>query len=505
MNREACPRCGGKLATEEERWSGTDRTVRRTVRCEACGGRFETTADSAGNRAGSVGAGSAGARSRSPRAAVPLLWIVAALVVLWGALRSIPYGGRSAIYRAVYHGAAAVFEAFLHPAWLGALLALAVALVVWRWRGMERAQPLRAAMTPDVHLRAEPPGKLTAMIADSRGASGRDFVSARNPEAEAAILTAFDELARRSLAFGAAAPGRDEIADWQRRVYSLGVGLGDALLGEDSEARGRIADLPGDHLLLRLQPELARFPWELMVPRPGGQFLWQLFNTSRQIRDELGAPPNRSRRPGPLRLLLLANLEAGSPGRELPDAEREAALLLDLAAERPDLLRAERKSPRSARELKLLLTEGFDVVHFASHTSHTEGRTGWVLGDGEAVSPDDLGSRPDVPPLLVFANSCGSGADTGLEESGSADTARQFLRWGVPAYLGTLWELHDAGSASFARAFYRELAGGATLGGAVTAARAALLGAHPITWANYVLYGDPALNLASPGAVPNRP
>jgi CHAT domain-containing protein len=66
---------------------------------------------------------------------------------------------------------------------------------------------------------------------------------------------------------------------------------------------------------------------------------------------------------------------------------------------------------------------------------------------------------------------------------------------GVPAYLCTLAELHDAGSADFSVAFYRAVLGGATLGRAVTAARTALLGRHPITWANYVLYGDPALTL----------
>jgi CHAT domain-containing protein len=69
------------------------------------------------------------------------------------------------------------------------------------------------------------------------------------------------------------------------------------------------------------------------------------------------------------------------------------------------------------------------------------------------------------------------------------------MKAGVSACLCTLWQLHDSGSASFGGSFYRALLGGATLGTALTAARTALLGSHPITWANYVLYGDPALRL----------
>jgi CHAT domain-containing protein len=76
-----------------------------------------------------------------------------------------------------------------------------------------------------------------------------------------------------------------------------------------------------------------------------------------------------------------------------------------------------------------------------------------------------------------------------------ADAARALMLAGVPAYLCTIAELHDAGSAAFSGAFYRAVLGGGTLGSAVTAARTALLGSHPIIWANYVLYGDPALTL----------
>jgi len=65
----------------------------------------------------------------------------------------------------------------------------------------------------------------------------------------------------------------------------------------------------------------------------------------------------------------------------------------------------------------------------------------------------------------------------------------------VPVYLGTLWELHDAGSAAFALAFYRSLFDGDTLGASVRSAREQSFRFHAFAWANYVLYGDPTARL----------
>lgn len=198
-----------------------------------------------------------------------------------------------------------------------------------------------------------------------------------------------------------------------------------------------------------------------------------------------------------MRMLLLANLEAGRNGRDLPAAEQEAVDLMGLAARHPEGLRVVRKSPTTAADLRTLMDEGFDVVHFASHASHgRDGRVGWVLPNGQTVMPGEAGGSSPPAPIFVFSNSCSSGPTTELAESRVRDVAASFMTWGVPAYLGTLWELHDAGSAAFAVAFYRALLSGATLAGAVSRARESLMGAHPITWANYVLYGDPALTLA---------
>jgi len=463
--------------------------VDRSFRCLGCGERFGASVR--WTHSGSPSQHRPGKR-RFP--ALALAWLSLALMILWAVLKSLDYGSvRVVVYGAVARGA----EAFLHPASAVILLGLAAFLfLIARKRSVPLAVP--ATVAPAVQLRAEPPGMISVVGAGSRDAVARDSVLERNPLEEERVVETFHALAQRSASFaGANESGnfhRAQIDDAQRELYALGLTIGSTLLGGSSDVADALLDLPGDHLQLGVQAELSGIPWELMVARGGGKFLWQLFCVTRQLRDAADVRPGPVKRGGRCRLLLLANLEAGVSGRELPAAEREADDLLELAATKPDLLRVVRKSPRSAAELRQLLGEGFDVLHFAGHTGAAGAlERGWVLGDGEAVSPAELLSDGVPAPTIVFANACSS-SPSGRGQS-VADAARALMLAGVPAYLCTLAELHDTGSADFSAAFYRAILGGATLGVAVTAARSALLGRHPITWANYVLYGDPALTL----------
>jgi len=489
VKRERCPKCGGRLDVEGESWSRAEGTVERSFRCRACGERF-------GASVRWTYPGSPSQRTPAKRRfPAPVLgWLSLALVILWLVLRSLDYGSvRVSVYGIVARGA----EAFLHPAWAALLLGLAAFLfLVARKRSVPLAVP--AAVAPAVQLRAEPPGMISVVVAGSRDAVARDSVVERNPSEEERVVEAFHALAQRSAAFaGANESGsfsRAQIDDAQRELYALGIAIGGTLLGGESDVADALLDLPGDHLQLGVQAELSGIPWELMVAHMGGEFLWQRFSVTRQLRDTAVVRRGPVKRAGRCRLLLLANLEASVPGRELPAAEREAAELLELGATKPDLLRVMRKSPRSGAELRQLLGEGFDVLHFAGHTDAVGGlERGWVLGDGTAVSPAELLTEAVPAPTIVFANACSSNLSSRGESV--TDAARALMLAGVPAYLCTLAELHDAGSADFSLAFYGAVLGGATLGAALTAARTALLGRHPITWANYVLYGDPALTL----------
>jgi hypothetical protein len=411
-----------------------------------------------------------------------LAWIPAALLALWIVLRLLPYTDRARFYS----GVSSSFEAFLHPAWAAVLIVVAVTLLAL---GGRRGRGVRVpSIAPDVHIRDEPSGKLTIVVSGSREAMARDFVVRRQPAEEERVVAALGEIAGRTTRAGT---DRATVAETQREVYALGLALGRAVLGDRPGASDVIDDLPGEHLLLRIRPELARLPWELIVPRPGAEYLWQRYHLSRQVRDESGAAGGPYAGSGPLRVLVLANLEAGTPGRELPSAEEEARELMDLAAREPSRLRVVRKTPRSEAELRGAVAEGYDVVHFAGHATASDAGPVWHLARGAAVDPAEALTAVGAPPSLVFANACRSGPGPATSSWGG-DAAGRLMKAGVAAFIGTSWELDDPGSAAFSTAFFHAVAAGATLGEAATAARSALFGRTAFTWANYVVYGDPA-------------
>jgi CHAT domain-containing protein len=104
-----------------------------------------------------------------------------------------------------------------------------------------------------------------------------------------------------------------------------------------------------------------------------------------------------------------------------------------------------------------------------------------------------------------FANACNSAQSGSLVDqrlsNGSAaahDFAGGLLEGGVRSFIDSQWPLGDDAGVTFAEAFYRELAApgqpSPTIGGAVRAARRAVIDAHGAgepAWAGYVHYGRP--------------
>jgi class 3 adenylate cyclase/TolB-like protein len=85
---------------------------------------------------------------------------------------------------------------------------------------------------------------------------------------------------------------------------------------------------------------------------------------------------------------------------------------------------------------------------------------------------------------------------------------RAFLFAGVRNYIGTFWVVHDEESRDFALMFYQRLATGLSLGEALLQARLALRsqsGGERLTWASYMLYGDPAVTLFPAVVEPSTP
>ncbi|NUN96413.1 MAG: protein kinase [Candidatus Omnitrophica bacterium] len=266
-----------------------------------------------------------------------------------------------------------------------------------------------------------------------------------------------------------------------------------------SEIQRELHCHPGEFLSLELEPRWLQFPWELL--HDGVDFLGCRYAVGRVV------PAWRSGRIREPRNSHLAFLLVSDPAGNLAGAAREGAnlcallennihialLLLNGRVSKPDLVES---LPRA------------DLVHYSGHTSAPTGRTGgWELQDG-VLDPDwvkkALGNDPG--PLLVFNNACHGADQAGprLLDEGFRGMAETFLSAGTSHYIGAWREVRDDAATFMARAFYRALLEGASVGSALRSARLetrASLGAADFSWAQYVLFGNPATGLPSGGTI----
>jgi tetratricopeptide (TPR) repeat protein len=282
-------------------------------------------------------------------------------------------------------------------------------------------------------------------------------------------------------------------ADAPRALERVGGLVFSHLLTEPARQRLRAAE-PAD-LYLRLDEQLVHVPWELC--HDGRDFLATKFRVGRQVITSHRLPdPPPPREPGArLRVLLVAD-----PTESLPQAGVEAEQLCALLDAVPGV-DVTLLGGRSVRRIPLLAAlQEHDVVHFAGHSHYDAAapvRSGWRLAEGFLTAGELSKLRP--PPVLVFSNSCEAGTTAAWEggygyEGHAFGIGSAFLLAGVRNYVGTFWVVHDEESVLFATTCYRELAAGASLGEALLRARHAVIaqrGWQGLTWASYLLYGDP--------------
>lgn len=292
----------------------------------------------------------------------------------------------------------------------------------------------------------------------------------------------------------------NELGDLDRGIHTqltaAGKDLYAILLPE--RIRSALMESPAEHLLLILDEGLLGIPWELL--HTGREFLCLRFNIGRQMRTRRAHRQGQAQAAASkLTLLVLAD-----PCGNLPAAQQEMKQLRKKLTPAGDRLALSTKSTRVTRAYVDRNLHKYDIVHFAGHSDIDPGdpeSSGWVLADGiwSLTDMQRLGNK-ERRPLLVFSNSCQSAferqprptPETGEEISGIANS---FILNGVRHFVGTLWKVPDDSAGAFAAQFYAELLTGATIGSALKRARQEVVpkeGAHQLTWANYILYGDPA-------------
>lgn len=274
------------------------------------------------------------------------------------------------------------------------------------------------------------------------------------------------------------------------------AGLGDMMYGLflPSSVQEHLREARTSVLLATDDLEL---PWELL--HTGEEFLC--------LRNPVGRMPimNRFPRRNPyqrrdcLKFLFVAN-----PTGDLPASEREVD---HIVAQLGDVDATVWKGA-DVTNLKLyqaLRSGEYDVIHYSGHAFYNRAKPdegGLVLADQSVFIADTIKRMLRGRPL-IFLNACESGREmmtdgevtyTGSDNEG---LALSFVLGGALGFIGTLWPIFDEGAAQFAAVFYEHLLGGEMIGEAMRQARLRVRQDRPndVTWASFILYGDPTLRI----------
>ena len=287
-------------------------------------------------------------------------------------------------------------------------------------------------------------------------------------------------------------------------------------------------------LVLVVDDESARFPWELMQDRwsHDGKPLAVAAGMLRQLKVQ-------EQRDNAVHSMDMAALVIGDPDlgsgergaddrtalEQLPGARAEAeTVVATFGAQGFDARSVIGGS--SSEILTALHADGYRVLHLAGHGVHNyllpadeasdeicescEQRlpatpkrvSGMVIGNNRFLTPGDV-RQMRVVPELVFINCCHLGRTQSRLRMNelAANLGVQFIRMGVRAVIAAGWAVDDAAAKRFAKVFYQAMFDGLTFGDAVRDARAAVWDRHrgSNTWGAYQCYGDPGFRLRAGG------
>lgn len=191
-----------------------------------------------------------------------------------------------------------------------------------------------------------------------------------------------------------------------------------------------------------------------------------------------------------------ATLEVGLRLGRLPYAREEAQAMVTSLGGRGTLRTG---AEASERFLKTVDLGNFRIIHLAAHAvvddEHPE-RSAILLAPGADEEDGLLQIREvvdlDLDGAIVILSACRSASGALLAGEGVVGLARAFIQAGARTVIGGLWPLRDDEAARFIKNFSHHLAGGATVGAALNAARRDGIeaGLPAAAWAGLVLLGQ---------------
>jgi len=200
------------------------------------------------------------------------------------------------------------------------------------------------------------------------------------------------------------------------------------------------------------------------------------------------------------------------PKKNLPEAGAEIDQIQQAFKDRPDL-EIKRLDPDDATNANvngILVGQPFDFIHYAGHAyfnKKSPGESGLLLKD-TILTADNI-RRLNRGGSLIFLNACDSGTVANSSQPQQVSyllhnpepvvgLASAFVYTGALGCVGSMWPVYDKPARELAVLFYKSVLEGEPTGEALRRAREDVRKDYPeeITWAAYVLYGDPTFRLA---------
>lgn len=262
-------------------------------------------------------------------------------------------------------------------------------------------------------------------------------------------------------------------------------------------------------LLLVLDSETARYPWELLTSPSGLQPFVLEKGLIRQSQTALTLPQVQMTTD-------LSALIIGDPLSNfsaLPGASREAEAVATILSQYFGAARITAHiGPQNDATtiITTLFAREYNILHLTGHGTYLPDEptpSGLVLNNDLRLTATELRQLRTIP-NLVFINFCHLGQlDSQSRQLQlwephrmAASFAEELIGMGVKAVVVAGWAVDDAAALTFAEAFYNEFLSGHTFGESVLRARQLVREHHRDvnTWAAYQCYGDPNFTLPRP-------
>ena len=291
----------------------------------------------------------------------------------------------------------------------------------------------------------------------------------------------------RSMAAGSSAYSTSSLV--RRRLKNLGTQLWQAVVPEAIQRQ--FWDQVGQIKTFTVASDRDILPWELLYPlneNLDNGFLVDQFPVVRRV---YGQGRARGLRVGSAAYVV----PPGSPENAHCEVQAIQTRLNGLVVDRGILARLD--------EMIATLEAMPSLLHFACHNTFSQHSGSSIMLEGGPLRPTDLSVAVQTRSMaaagpLVFFNACRTAAEAPwLAEN--LGWAKQFMRAGAGAFVGSLWAVRSSAAQAFAESFYDALVvQGLPLGEASLAARRSTTDqAGDPTRLAYTIYGNPAATAMS--------